>query len=864
MNAGHSDGGAASVRLTVAQATVEFLAAQWSERDGRAAEAVRRLLRDLRARQRGRRRAGAAAARDPGAGRRDAARACPTCWPATSRPWCTPRSPSPGSGTGSQTWVCTASVGPGSTNMVTGAALATINRLPVLLLASDTFATRRSAPVLQELEAPYGRGRDRQRRLPAGVALLRPGRARRAAALRPALGDAGADRPGGDRRGHARRCRRTCRPRPTTGRSSCSRSAPGTSPGRRPRRARIADGCRAGPRRPRRPMIVAGGGRALLRRRGGAARAVRGHRDPGGRDARPARARCRTGTRRRWAPSARPGRPPPTPGPRGRRGDRGRHPLERLHHRVADRLRRSRACGSSTSTSPASTPGKQSGLSVVADAREALAALTEALAGYVGRRRLPRPSRPGCGRSGTRGSRRRTTRRRRSPTRLAPGLLTQGTVLGLVNEVSDPRDVVLCAAGSMPGDLHKLWRVRDRKGYHVEYGYSCMGYEVPASLGIRLADETRDVFAMVGDGGYLMMPTELVTAVQERIKVIVVLVQNHGFHSIGSLSEELGSQRFGTSYRYRDGESGRLDGDVLPVDLAANARSLGVHVIEVTSRGELEKAIRHGQGGARRRRTRGDPRARPTRWSTPPTARHGGTCRSARSPTWSPRASLRRATSTTEPASRPTCTPTDHAPKENDEQARPDRHRSRQLGRVVPGRPAADALGAVPRRGSRSRIHPHRARARTATSRPTRSGCADELAQRGLTMTAGTIFEHLHRPDSWDSTWADVSAAASLDRGDGRQAPRGDPGLLARPAVRRGDRGCRADRGGVAPLRRADEPARARHPGGVRPADPVPPARRHPRGHARQRRALPRESPTPTWSRCAWTPVTSPTARATT
>jgi 3D-(3,5/4)-trihydroxycyclohexane-1,2-dione acylhydrolase (decyclizing) len=141
----------------------------------------------------------------------------------------------------------------------------------------------------------------------------------------------------------------------------------------------------------------------------------------------------------------------------------------------------------------------------------------------------------------------------------------------------------------MPGDLHKLWRVRDRKAYHVEYGYSCMGYEVPASLGIRLADGTRDVFAMVGDGGYLMMPTELVTAVQERIKVVVILVQNHGFHSIGSLSEELGSQRFGTRYRYR--EKGRLDGDVLPVDLAANARSLGVHVIEVASRTELEKAV---------------------------------------------------------------------------------------------------------------------------------------------------------------------------------------------------------------------------------------------------------------------------------
>jgi 3D-(3,5/4)-trihydroxycyclohexane-1,2-dione acylhydrolase (decyclizing) len=234
--------------------------------------------------------------------------------------------------------------------------------------------------------------------------------------------------------------------------------------------------------------------------------------------------------------------------------------------------------------------GKHSGLSVVADAREALTVLTEELAGYrvdesylVEQAELwqawdaeveaayhPPESVTDA---------------------LAEGLLTQGAVLGCINEMSDPRDVVLCAAGSMPGDLHKLWRVRDRKGYHVEYGYSCMGYEIPASLGIRLADESRDVFAMVGDGGYLMMPTELVTAVQEHIKVIVVLVQNHGFHSIGSLSEELGSQRFGTSYRYR-AESGRLDGDVLPVDLAANARSLGVHVIEVTSLNELEKAVR--------------------------------------------------------------------------------------------------------------------------------------------------------------------------------------------------------------------------------------------------------------------------------
>src|SRR5215467_367346 len=113
-----------------------------------------------------------------------------------------------------------------------------------------------------------------------------------------------------------------------------------------------------------------------------------------------------------------------------------------------------------------------------------------------------------------------------------------------------------------------LWRARDPKQYHVEYGYSCMGYEIAGGLGIKLADPGREVFVMVGDGSYLMMAQEIVTAVQEGIKLNVVLVQNHGFASIGALSESLGSQRFGTAYRARNPLTGRLDGDVLPVDLA--------------------------------------------------------------------------------------------------------------------------------------------------------------------------------------------------------------------------------------------------------------------------------------------------------
>jgi 3D-(3,5/4)-trihydroxycyclohexane-1,2-dione acylhydrolase (decyclizing) len=152
----------------------------------------------------------------------------------------------------------------------------------------------------------------------------------------------------------------------------------------------------------------------------------------------------------------------------------------------------------------------------------------------------------------------------------------------------------------MPGDLHKLWRTRDPKGYHVEYGYSCMGYEIAGGFGAKLASPDRDVYVMVGDGSYLMMAQELVTAVQEDVKIIVVLVQNHGFASIGALSEELGVQRFGTRYRYRSSESGRLDGGVLPVDLAANAESLGVRVLRAKDiddfRSALDKAKRH-EGG---------------------------------------------------------------------------------------------------------------------------------------------------------------------------------------------------------------------------------------------------------------------------
>jgi len=170
-------------------------------------------------------------------------------------------------------------------------------------------------------------------------------------------------------------------------------------------------------------------------------------------------------------------------------------------------------------------------------------------------------------------------------------LPAQTEVLGALNEVLDPRDVVVQAAGSMPGDLQMLWRAKDTKQYHVEYGYSCMGYEIAGALGVKMAAPDRAVFALVGDGSYLMMAQEIVTAVSEGIKLVIVIVQNHGFASIGALSESVGSQRFGTSYRYRDPATGLLDGATLPIDLAANAASLGAAVIKVRTIGEFRAAL---------------------------------------------------------------------------------------------------------------------------------------------------------------------------------------------------------------------------------------------------------------------------------
>ena len=170
-------------------------------------------------------------------------------------------------------------------------------------------------------------------------------------------------------------------------------------------------------------------------------------------------------------------------------------------------------------------------------------------------------------------------------------LPSQSEVIGVVNEFSRPEDVVVCAAGSLPGDLHKLWRTRNPKQFHLEYGYSCMGYEIAGGLGIKMADPTRDVYVLVGDGSYLMLAQEIITSIQENYKLIIVLINNDGHSSIGGLSNATGAQGFATRFRYRDDQSGELKGDILPVDLTANAKSLGANVIEVTTPQSLKAAL---------------------------------------------------------------------------------------------------------------------------------------------------------------------------------------------------------------------------------------------------------------------------------
>jgi 3D-(3,5/4)-trihydroxycyclohexane-1,2-dione acylhydrolase (decyclizing) len=169
----------------------------------------------------------------------------------------------------------------------------------------------------------------------------------------------------------------------------------------------------------------------------------------------------------------------------------------------------------------------------------------------------------------------------------------------LVNAASGPRDVVVCAAGGMPGDLLKLWRPVDPKGYHLEYGYSCMGYEIAGGLGAKMADPSREIYVMVGDGSYLMLHAEIVTSLEEGLKLTIVVVDNSGFQCIRNLQISTGSPSYGNELRYRDPQTGILDGPYIPIDFAANAASLGAVAMRATNERELRDALERAKSETR-------------------------------------------------------------------------------------------------------------------------------------------------------------------------------------------------------------------------------------------------------------------------
>jgi 3D-(3,5/4)-trihydroxycyclohexane-1,2-dione acylhydrolase (decyclizing) len=486
------------------------------------------------------------------------------------------------------TMACTTSIGPGATNLVTGAALATVNRLPVLLLPGDVFATRVASPVLQELE--YSGGPDvsvndalrpvsrffdriwRPEQLPAALlaamrVLTDPAETGAVTLALPQDVQAEAATWPGDL--FTRRLWHVGRPVPEP--AALGRAVETI-------------------RRARRPLIVAGGG--VIYSEAAAALAVLAERT----GIPVAETQAGKGSLRYDHPLAL-GGIGSTGTPAANAMARAADVVIGVGTRYSDFTTASRTLFAAPEVRfvniniTGADSAKLAGIGVVADARAALTALASALDGWS----VPTDYRQEASERAAAWDA-EITRAYALGHQPHPA---QAEVVGAVNEAAGERGVVVCAAGSIPGDLHKLWRARDTKAYHVEYGYSCMGYEIAGGIGARMAAPDRDIYVMVGDGSYLMMAQELVTAVQENINITVVLVQNHGFASIGALSETVGVPRFGTWYRYRNPATGRLDGDVLPVDLAANARSLGVRVHEAASVRELRDALartRHEDG----------------------------------------------------------------------------------------------------------------------------------------------------------------------------------------------------------------------------------------------------------------------------
>ena len=481
------------------------------------------------------------------------------------------------------TFACTSSTGPGATNMVTAAAGATINRVPVLLLPGDIFATRRVAPVLQQLESPWSQdisvndvfkpvskywdriNRPEQLVTSALEAMRTLTDQAETGAVTLALPqDVQAEAWEFPEKLFERRVWHIGRPLP--------------DPAALSRAVELIKGAQ-------RPLIVAGGGVIYSEATGTLRKLVDATAIPV--------AETQAGK------GALPYDHPSALGAIGATGTSAANVVAGnadlvigLGTRYSDFTTASKTAFRHPGVTFVNVniapfdAHKHSALPLVGDARATLEALRSALSGHrvhhsYSDEVMALNAKWDC-------EVQRIYDLGNKP------LPSQGEVIGALNKFVDPRDVVVCAAGSLPGDLHKLWRTRDPKGYHAEYGYSCMGYEVAGGLGVRMADPDREVYVMVGDGSWLMMSSELVTSIQEQVKLTIILVDNHGFGSIGELSRAVGSGGFGTEARYR-GEDGLLSGGYLPVDFAANAASLGAETIETADIAEFKEALKQAR-----------------------------------------------------------------------------------------------------------------------------------------------------------------------------------------------------------------------------------------------------------------------------
>jgi 3D-(3,5/4)-trihydroxycyclohexane-1,2-dione acylhydrolase (decyclizing) len=480
-----------------------------------------------------------------------------------------------------QTFACTASIGPGSTNMVTGAALATVDRVPVLLLPSDIFATRVPDPVLQQLEdprsfdvsvndafKPVSRFWDRINRpeqlLAAAPAAMRvltdPAETGAVTLCLPQ--DVQTEAYDWPPEFFRKRVWHVARPVP--------------EPAALDRAIEVI-------RSARRPLVVVGGGVIYSE----ASQELRDFATATGIpvvDTQAGKGAIN------WDH-------PLAAGGVGSTGNDAANALAAeadviigIGTRYTDFTTASHTAFRNPDVRfvninvMAFDAAKHSAEMVVADARHALTALTAGLEGFETEQAYRNlvTERVAAWATVTE----ECYHRDHLP------LPAQTEVFGALNELMGDDDIIINAAGSMPGDLQALWRARTPTQYHLEYGFSCMGYEIPAAMGVKMAAPGSEVVAVVGDGTYQMLPQEIATIVSENLKVILVLLQNNGFASIGALSESRGSQRFGTKYRMRNTATGQLDGGLVPFDFVKNAESFGAEVLVADGIAEFRDAYK--------------------------------------------------------------------------------------------------------------------------------------------------------------------------------------------------------------------------------------------------------------------------------